>query len=416
MEGLDFGAVSDVSPGIVSSTEGVRPDSRGFLFPDSDQLGLVCPHLVGESAPAMKASDSRKAVGVKQVEVGMHKLDTSIEISNEKHLACNNDGACISPSPSPLSEPVFEPYVICTKTRSETSCSNNSQFSSSSGERLEGWCQGTPDEPPIPSGSGSEDCDFGMERLRCTSPAHDVGRDGQGKEPVRMLISASHETPQVLCETKPVLPPAENFLEERPPSSPLFFPSIDPASSTDSSQPSSLQSPSSKLHDSLHNQRTRALTFTHYKVGEEGGKFNVDYLGMKDVDMYIKSINSVAKELAMSQKPKEIQVFVTSERIRLAPPNSPTLFRSFPVKDILLLRKCSKNRRILGVIVWKRKLGVPSCHIMRCQDDLVASALYNAIWQQTQKVDEITYSKVREGRRRREIICMVGVDEGLSRC
>ena len=140
--------------------------------------------------------------------------------------------------------------------------------------------------------------------------------------------------------------------------------------------------------------------------------------------MYIKSVNSVAKELASNQ-PKEIQVFVASERIRLAPPNSPTLFRSFSVKDVLLVRKCSKNKRIIGIMVWKQqllqqKVGVasptfspPTCHILRCQDQLVADSLYDALRQQTQKVDDVPSSnKVccvcverggREGRREREM-------------
>ena len=229
-----------------------------------------------------------------------------------------------------------------------------------------------------------------------------------------MLVSASHDSPQLLCKTKPVLPPPEEFLEDEgecPPLSPLFFPSINPPPPPRSSPPliptsppaprsptpppsSSSSSSQSELHTSLFVRRARALTFHSCKAGEDEGRFNADYLGMKDVDMYAKSINSVAKELAMNQRPKEVQVFVTSERVRLAPPNSPTLFRSFMVKDILLVRKCSKNKRIIGVMVWKRKVGVPSCHILRCQDDLVATALYNAVWQQTQKVDEVAFSKV----------------------
>lgn len=129
--------------------------------------------------------------------------------------------------------------------------------------------------------------------------------------------------------------------------------------------------------------------------------------------MYIKSINSVAKELASKQQPKEIQVFVASERIRLAPPNSPTLFLSFSVKDILLVRKCSKNRRIIGVMIWKpppqqRKGGVgvstsappsfppPACHILRCQDQLVANSLYDALRKQTQKVDDVVSSSINQ--------------------
>lgn len=458
MEGptTDFGgrglctAVGDVPPAaVVSSGEftsneqeesypgRVRPDSEGFSYPGNE--GIICPHLVQEDVMSKVLIPG----SVEQMAVSIHKLNTSTESSSGHgesvdQLSCrgletyNGDSAYISPSPSPLSEPAYEPYVICTKTRSETSCSNESQCSSSSGELLqEGWTHDkiSSDRVPVssmqhlPSSSGGHHSPGGgigvrMEHIRWASPSlpaqlrtenstdgDDIGgysNSNQGEnERVTMLISASDDTPQILCRTKPVLPPEAN-VEDLPPSSPLFFPSINPPPSThpELSSSSSLNSSptppsSSSLHASPYDQRARAHTFHHCKAGEEGGTFSADYLGMKEVDMYIKSINSVAKELAMSQRPKEVQVFVTSERIRLAPPNSPTLFRSLLVKDILLVRKCSKNKRILGVMVWKRKVGVPSCHIMRCQDDLVASALYNAVWEQTQKVDEVVFSKVR---------------------
>lgn len=436
--------VGDVPPEIEASGEFTAEEpshlgSRGFLYPDNDHQGIVSPHLVqgGTSAKVLPPGRKTAGPGVEQVTVSMHKLHTSSDGGVGKGSDHFSSHGLVSysedayRSPSPLLEPAFEPYVICTKTRSETSCSNESQCSSSSGERLESW---TPDKDlrpvlaPMPSSGGAPHNLWnepgrsyeGEEHIRCVSPTqfsmktkncHDDYDGGNfesdgGNERVTMLVSASHDSPQFLCKTKPVLPPPEDVLTEEvfPPSSPLFFPSVNPPPSSPSSSPifhlpttppsSSSHSSNSELHASLGVRRARALTFHHCKAGEEEGQFNADYLGMKDIDMYTKSINSVAKELAMSQRPKEVQVFVTSERIRLAPPNSPTLFRSFMVKDILLVRRCSKNKRIIGVMVWKRKVGVPSCHILRCQDDLVASALYNSVWQQTQKVDEVAFSKV----------------------
>lgn len=426
----DFPSTIETSGEFILSDEAeIRPDSsKDFYYPD----GIVCPHLVKGNLR------EESSLGV-EAEVNMHRLNTSSKNSGANYHGLvaedySSQGVCISPSSSPLPEPAFEPYVICTKTRSETSCSNESQFSSSSGEHPESWA--TRDQQyagylksvpvPMPS-SSSPSAPFSGHHCRefeegvvgCnrpaypTHPTHDFGDNYNGyseaDREVTMLISASHDSPQRLCKTKPVLPPPEEFVTgegDCPPSSPLFFPSVNPPPRSSPpllpTSPSVPRSPSpppsssaqSELHTSLCVRRARALTFHSCKAGDDEGRFNADYLGMKDVDMYTKSINSVAKELAMNQRPKEVQIFVTSERVRLAPPNSPTLFRSFMVKDILLVRKCSKNKRIIGIMVWKRKVGIPSCHIMRCQDDLVATALYNAVWQQTQKVDEVAFSKV----------------------
>ena len=387
-----------------------------------------------------------------QISVSMHKLNTEAEKATlvlgkgvTEPIACHGsdayDSGTMSPSPSPLSEPVFEPYVICTKIRSETSYSNDSQFSSSSNERLEPLteCQidstsglvanpaatTTVYDPSSSSPCSDKHCLLSRQTECCkaassTWPENDYadyaeeeeeeGRAGKEQERVTLLISPNHNSPQLICRTKPVLPPNSEgpFTgPDDPPASPLFFPSVNPLQST---RPISSQSsirrpppppppppPSSavtELYASLCRQRSQRVSFHQCKAGEEGGKFSADYLGMKEVDMYIKSINSVAKELAMSQRPKDIQVFVSSERIRLAPPNSPTLFRSLLVKDILLVRKCSKNYRIIGIMVWKKKMDIPCCHIIRCQDSLVAASLYDAIWKQTQQVDDVSYSKV----------------------
>ncbi|CAI8048400.1 hypothetical protein GBAR_LOCUS26705 [Geodia barretti] len=82
-----------------------------------------------------------------------------------------------------------------------------------------------------------------------------------------------------------------------------------------------------------------------------------------------------------------------SEKIRLAPPkNSSLLFKSFAVKDILSVQKCSKNRRIVCVSVWKSRRTPPQCHALRCPSALVSSALYDSILDQTQNVDDIASS------------------------
>ena len=137
-------AVGDVPSAVETSGEftsdetGNRPDSsKDFFFPD----GIVCPHLVKGGGLR-----ERESLGVGN----RHRLNTDTENSGANHLSGHGletdtsySSRYISPSPSPLPEPAFEPYVICTKTRSETSCSNESQYSSSSstGEHSASWAR-----------------------------------------------------------------------------------------------------------------------------------------------------------------------------------------------------------------------------------------------------------------------------------
>lgn len=443
-----------------------RTESDKFLYSLGSQV--VSPHILQQSSCCTEGQDSSVTPAAcassvdyafEELCVNMHKLNTTADIWKETLLpSCEATNVYISPSPSPLSEPIFEPYVYCTKTRSETSYSNESQFSSSSNERgataspshvVDVGEQETPSSRPssssgsshrplsrqnqssvgvachrfVPSSSSS----VGQQLLERSGEdeGREVGQDTKEGGAVTLLVSPNHDSPEV-CRTKPILPPSPRGGDEWPwegesPVSPLYFPSIhsvDPIPPSAKSQsslpkgtflassspPSSSSSPpaaaavsslpNTELHASLGTQRQRAVTFLRCKVGEEGGKFSADYLGMKEVDMYIKSINSVAKELAVNQRPMEIHAYVTSERVRLAPPNSATLFQSFAVKDILLVRKCTKNKRIIGVMVWKQMGTRPACHILRCPDNVTAASLYDSLWQQTQKVDDVPFNQV----------------------
>ena len=166
-----------------------RTDSEGFLYSMQSQ-SFTSPHLLqqdrakgllggggvslvempgaaaasssGMSGPAASqccCPSSSSGTGQLCV-VSMHRLNTE---SSSSVYSCHQPQYCKesydaihhgnSPSPPPISEPVFEPYVICTKTRSETSCSNESQFSNSSnepGDRREMVCmpQLVQDSPP----------------------------------------------------------------------------------------------------------------------------------------------------------------------------------------------------------------------------------------------------------------------------
>lgn len=143
--------------------------------------------------------------------------------------------------------------------------------------------------------------------------------------------------------------------------------------------------------------RSRSVSFLDCSAGAELGKYPADYLGSRQADSYIGHADSVAKEL-INSKPVEVVVYVMSEKIRLAPPkNSSLLFKSFAVKDILSVQKCSKNRRIVCVSVWKSRRTPPQCHALRCPSALVSSALYDSILDQTQNVDDIASSSDKVG-------------------
>ena len=163
-----------------------------------------------------------------------------------------------------------------------------------------------------------------------------------------------------------------------------------PASST--TKESSKSSPD--LSGCQPQHRQRSVSFMNCNAGAELGQFPADYLGCRQVDSYIGYADAVAKELITS-RPIEVMAYVTSEKLRLAPPkNSSVLFKSFAVKDILSVQKCSKNKRIVCVSVWKSK-AVPQCHVLRCPTTLVSNALYDSILDQTQNVDDISTPKVR---------------------
>lgn len=154
--------------------------------------------------------------------------------------------------------------------------------------------------------------------------------------------------------------------------------------------------------------RLRSVSFLNCSAGDHLGQFPADYLGSRQKDSFMGHADSVAKEL-INSKPVEVVVYVSSEKIRLAPPkNSSLLFKSFAVKDILSVEKCTKNRRIVCVSVWKSRRALPQCHALRCPSALVSNALYDSILDQTQNVDDITphCRKVRHLGLRPSMLCV----------
>ena len=215
-----------------------------------------------------------------------------------------------------------------------------------------------------------------------------------------LLISPDSDTPLLLGKTKPVPPPRTPPSELERESEPL-----NQSSSQNHEQSSPKCHRSKTLHSSVSSppiltdsspppRRLRLVSFLQCKAGEDQGQFRADYLGSKEVDGYINVVNSVAKQL-VDQRPAEVVAYVSSQKIRLAPPkNEAVLFKSFAVKDILTVEKCTINKRIIGIIVWKFKTRPPTCHILRCPDELVSKSLYEAVWGLSQVYDDITMNEV----------------------
>lgn len=208
-----------------------------------------------------------------------------------------------------------------------------------------------------------------MDSQSCYFDASDV----QGE----FLLSPEHE-PLLLGKTRPVPPPRQHTTS--PP----------PHTSTHRTRQlhSTVSSPA--LFDSERMVRSRSVSFLQCDAGDDIGSVPADYLGGREINTYTNFVNTVAKQLVNSRA-VEVVTYVTSEKVRLAPPrNSSLLFKSFAIKDILAVEICSKNRRILGILVWKRAQSlVPICHILRCHSAFESSALCDALVYQTQQVDEV---------------------------
>jgi len=135
--------------------------------------------------------------------------------------------------------------------------------------------------------------------------------------------------------------------------------------------------------------RVRAASFLTVSAGKELNTVSVTYMGSKQVDHYVGQINDIARELQEKQS-SPIILYVATEKIRLAAPNSTVLLASFAVENILATTLCAINKRIVGILVWKSR-SLPSWHLIRCPDNLVAVGVLEAVQMacETVKSDEI---------------------------
>ena len=140
--------------------------------------------------------------------------------------------------------------------------------------------------------------------------------------------------------------------------------------------------------------RVRAASFLTVSAGKELNTVTVMYMGSKQVDQFVGKINNIARDLS-DKVASPMIMYIATEKIRLAAPDSNVLFQSFAVENILATTLCAINKRIVGMLVWKSR-ALPSWHLIRCTDNLVAGSVLESIQMacETVKSDEITEVRV----------------------
>lgn len=130
--------------------------------------------------------------------------------------------------------------------------------------------------------------------------------------------------------------------------------------------------------------------------GNEVSRFLISYLGSRDIDQYFYCVDECARRLIDNKatfKATEVLTQVCTKKIRLFPPTPHgPLFKSFSVSEILEVSQCSKNRRLVGIVLWKGK--IPRCHLLRCPDQLVSNSLLQSLEFVIQSLKETTEYKV----------------------
>ena len=118
---------------------------------------------------------------------------------------------------------------------------------------------------------------------------------------------------------------------------------------------------------------------------ENYGHYLVNYLGGREVDSYLNCINDCAKKILhpkannMGSLSDDVIVEITLSKIRFLQPKSGVLLKSIMMQEVFIFSQCDKNKRIVGVLVWKRNSPTPICHLFRCPDQLVSNALMDAL-------------------------------------
>lgn len=132
---------------------------------------------------------------------------------------------------------------------------------------------------------------------------------------------------------------------------------------------------------------------------EDYGRFTVVYLGKMEIDCYTNCIDKCAKKMLDPKSPvsvhsSEVIVDIMSSRVRLLKPSTGMLLISIPVRDLFASSQCTKNKRLVGVIVWKRNCVEPVCHLFRCSDQQLSNTLLDSLTSVKQDADCLQMGKV----------------------
>ena len=146
------------------------------------------------------------------------------------------------------------------------------------------------------------------------------------------------------------------------------------------------------------NDKNGPFNFLDTTAGEECGRFPVDYLGNREIDQFVGVVDECAQQLMNCKPPvraNQVVAYVSTERIRLAPPKAGPLFKSFAVQSIMSVAQCRKNKRIVGIVMWKARTK-PVCHLLRSSDQFISNNLLEALSQMVENVNIQSLMQVRQ--------------------
>jgi hypothetical protein len=131
--------------------------------------------------------------------------------------------------------------------------------------------------------------------------------------------------------------------------------------------------------------------------GEEIARYTVSYLGQKNIDQYLDIVDECAGQIIdpkYTTKAIEIELQMFSEKIRMISLKTGLSLKSMSISNIMTVNYCSKNRRLIGIVLWKPGTK-PTCHLMRCFDSVLPSSVLQSIQYCIEAYHEKSTGKVR---------------------
>ena len=140
--------------------------------------------------------------------------------------------------------------------------------------------------------------------------------------------------------------------------------------------------PLKSSQDSIDMTNNDHQILTKSSSEESYGRYLINYLGSKDIDCYINYVNECAKKLIDPKAPgvsDSIMFDIKLKNLCLLHPRSGALLKSISMFDVFNFGQCTKNKRMLGILVWKRGTAIPSCHLFRCEEQPLSNAVLESL-------------------------------------